>query len=43
MGQVGSQTRIASWEMAEAPDVPWGGAREGERNRVLGTQRQWRW
>lgn len=43
MGQVGSQMRVASWEMAEAPDVPWGGAREGERNRVLGTQRQWRW
>lgn len=41
--QAGSQARVASWEMAEAPDVLRRDAREGERNRVLGTQRQWRW
>lgn len=38
-GQAGSQTQVALWEMAEAPDVPWGGAREGERSRVPGTWR----
>lgn len=42
-GQAGSQVRVASWERAGAPDVPWGGAREGERNGVPGTRRQWRW
>lgn len=42
-GRQEARYRLLCGEMAEAPDVPWGGAREGERNRVPGTWRQWRW
>lgn len=35
-GAEGRRDTAAPWETAEAPDVPWGGAREGERNRVPG-------